>query len=893
MIRSETHKEAEYSSPDTIELAGALQAVLYDVKNRDFDLALEQEVGLGTLGSAILDGKQSGYVEMATSTGKTTLESLVAEAAVKSGKRVLMLAPKIAIARQLSGKNADKPTGLARFTQVHDHFQVGHHFGGGRARLTDNVVISTYNGFLNAAKEDFRRLGEFDVVIADECHRGLGEQTSRALLDSYPTAVKIGFSATPDFATDRRSEEVFGDKLFEFSLTDAIEAGRTAPLRTLLYETDQNVELFDNRSDFTERELAPLIENPERNGTALSLARSFVEDGRQGIIACIPGSTNVHARLMSDMLRRQEVAAGDVGSHLSDEENMRRLQAFDRGELQVLTFTRALEEGWDSDKASFAINMAPTASPVRTKQLLGRVLRKKPDERESIYIDFVDVRRGVHKNQYTALHAVDLDTVQTDRVLGRQGQGAQWHAASPLHLPNISDEILQRLLRSNGRKLDDVLMTRTAERVDPLVRHWEHVLAREGMPAELPDNDILGDRFEQAKKQIIRRLALINGSTSDITHHDIMEALEDGDYASLSLKKSIGQYGTKLSFERDEFEEPVLETVDPYLALARQSVYQVLKVAPEGGVDGKRQKLISLGLSDVQADSVMSLGAVPESHIDEFARSLALTPDATAKMITKIVSEGKGALTEREAGVIRGRFGLPPYGDEMTFDEVGDIFGVTRERIRQVESKTMAKLRHPSRSQSLAVYYDDGFSDIQDSDPKPKLIEESRPARIYERHVHETVSRWEEDREQNKTTFMREQLLGQKYTTDDLRIDIHRYMKDSYGDVSLRDKFSAISFPLCELLGVANSSLFGPSIVKSDVDAAISKRSAAASERAAYYRARIVSLKSLRPDGEDRFSSSIEYLESRAKLMEYCHNLLCGIQSIVDERTTQLISQWN
>ncbi|UBH06036.1 hypothetical protein K8P10_001547 [Leucobacter sp. Psy1] len=61
------------------------------------------------------------------------------------------------------------------------------------------------------------------------------------------------------------------------------------------------------------------------------------------------------------------------------------------------------------------------------------------------------------------------------------------------------------------------------------------------------------------------------------------------------------------------------------------------------------------------------------------------------------------SLSEREAGVIRMRFGL---GDGMpkTLDQIGDTFGVTRERIRQIESKTMAKLRHPSRSQQLRDY---------------------------------------------------------------------------------------------------------------------------------------------------------------------------------------------
>jgi RNA polymerase primary sigma factor len=62
-------------------------------------------------------------------------------------------------------------------------------------------------------------------------------------------------------------------------------------------------------------------------------------------------------------------------------------------------------------------------------------------------------------------------------------------------------------------------------------------------------------------------------------------------------------------------------------------------------------------------------------------------------------------LSDREAGVVRMRFGLTD-GQQKTLDEIGKVYGVTRERIRQIESKTMAKLRHPSRSQVLRDYLD-------------------------------------------------------------------------------------------------------------------------------------------------------------------------------------------
>jgi RNA polymerase primary sigma factor len=62
-------------------------------------------------------------------------------------------------------------------------------------------------------------------------------------------------------------------------------------------------------------------------------------------------------------------------------------------------------------------------------------------------------------------------------------------------------------------------------------------------------------------------------------------------------------------------------------------------------------------------------------------------------------------LSEREAGVVSMRFGLQD-GQPKTLDEIGKVYGVTRERIRQIESKTMSKLRHPSRSQVLRDYLD-------------------------------------------------------------------------------------------------------------------------------------------------------------------------------------------
>ena len=66
-------------------------------------------------------------------------------------------------------------------------------------------------------------------------------------------------------------------------------------------------------------------------------------------------------------------------------------------------------------------------------------------------------------------------------------------------------------------------------------------------------------------------------------------------------------------------------------------------------------------------------------------------------------------ITEREEGVLRYRYGMID-GEPKTLEEIGIKYGVTRERIRQIESKSIAKLRHPSRSQVLKDYLGSNFS---------------------------------------------------------------------------------------------------------------------------------------------------------------------------------------
>ncbi len=102
------------------------------------------------------------------------------------------------------------------------------------------------------------------------------------------------------------------------------------------------------------------------------------------------------------------------------------------------------------------------------------------------------------------------------------------------------------------------------------------------------------------------------------------------------------------------------------------------------------------------------VGEEDDSNLGDFIQdgSVDAPDDAAAKkMLIAAVDEALGELTEREQEIVRMRFGLED-GQARTLEEVGKYFGVTRERVRQIEAKTLAKLRHPQRSQKLKEFLD-------------------------------------------------------------------------------------------------------------------------------------------------------------------------------------------
>ena len=157
----------------------------------------------------------------------------------------------------------------------------------------------------------------------------------------------------------------------------------------------------------------------------------------------------------------------------------------------------------------------------------------------------------------------------------------------------------------------------------------------------------------------------------------------------------------------------MVETINKLIRVSRQLLQELGReplpeeIAAEMDLPVERVREI-LKISQEPVSLETPIGEEEDSHLGDFIQddNVPVPADAAAfTLLKEQLVEVLGTLTEREQKVLRLRFGLDD-GRARTLEEVGGEFGVTRERIRQIEAKALRKLRHPSRSRKLKDYLD-------------------------------------------------------------------------------------------------------------------------------------------------------------------------------------------
>ncbi len=320
----------------------------------------------------------------AVGAGKTIIASTIMKLHLNSPeKRVLFLAHR----EELLGQTMEK---LAMIdNQIVAGIEQGRNICWPNAQVMV-ASIATVKNIQRLAR--WSPLKNISLVIVDECHHSTAASYTDVLDEisrQNPARHLLGITATPIRMDGESLSLVFDALAFRVDMPELLDLGYLCPIRGLTIRTNTSIEdvPVSADGDYDPDKLAEAVDTEARNRVIVQayLARG---EGRPAIVFV----ANVrHAEHVALEFRKHGVAAQAVTGQQKKEERRRIIDAYSRGELQVLTNCAVLTEGFDAPHTACIVAARPTRSPVTYPQQIGRGLRLHPSKRDCLVIDLIDI----------------------------------------------------------------------------------------------------------------------------------------------------------------------------------------------------------------------------------------------------------------------------------------------------------------------------------------------------------------------------------------------------------------------------------------------------------------------------------------------------------------------
>ena len=430
-----------------------------------------------------------------TGCGKTIVFAKVAEDCVRQGYRVLILAHRGELLEQAADK-IKKSTNLGCATEKAEQTCLGSWF-----RITVGSVQSMQREKrLSQFSENY-----FNVIIIDEAHHCISDGYQK-VLQHFPSAKVLGVTATPDRGDMRNLGEFFESLAYEYTLPKAIREGYLSPIKAMTIPLQLDLSGVSIQSgDFKAGDIATALD-PYLHQIADEMMK-YCRDRKTVVFLPLVKTS----QKFKEILNEKGFKAAEVNGESKDRAEV--LEAFDKGEYNVLCNSMLLTEGWDCPSVDCVIVLRPTKVRSLYSQMVGRGTRLCEGKSHLLLLDFL-----WHTERHELCHPADL-ICEKKEVARKMTENLEGTAGCPMDLEEAerkaSEDVIAEREESLAKQLQE-MRTRKKKLVDPLQFEmsiqaedlsgyvpafgWEMAPPSDKQKQELEKRGILPDEIDNAGK---------------------------------------------------------------------------------------------------------------------------------------------------------------------------------------------------------------------------------------------------------------------------------------------------------------------------------------------------------------------------------------------------------
>lgn len=437
-----------------------------------------------------------------TGCGKTIVFAKVTEDCVRRGDRVLILAHRGELLEQAADK-IHKSTGLGCAVEKAEETCIGSWF---------RIVVGSVQSMMRE-----KRLGQFpddyfQTIIIDEAHHCISDSYQK-ILNHFSSAKVLGVTATPDRGDMRNLGSYFESLAYEYTLPKAIKEGYLSPIKALTIPLKIDMSgVGVQAGDFKASDIGTALD-PYLQGIAKEM-KKYCQDKKTVVFLPLVKTS----QKFRDILNDHGFRAAEVNGDSQDRAEV--LEAFDRGDYNVLCNSMLLTEGWDCPSVDCVVVLRPTKVRSLYCQMVGRGTRLSPGKDHLLLLDFL-----WHTERHELCHPASL-ICQDEEVAKKMTENIE-QAGCPVDIEEAektaAEDVVAKREEALAKQLEE-MKRRKKKLVDPLQFEmsiqaedlsgyvpafgWEMAPPSDKQKATLEKLGILPDQIDNAGKaaKILDRL---------------------------------------------------------------------------------------------------------------------------------------------------------------------------------------------------------------------------------------------------------------------------------------------------------------------------------------------------------------------------------------------------